>query len=82
MKIAAAALVLCVSCASTMPNMGAPAPERWRVELPSYYEDEPQAAKLVGGVMLTCAVVVGFVVAWPEIEYLFTDQLSLWWYGY
>ena len=81
-KLAAAALVLCGSCAPVARLQGAAGPERWRLAPAGYYEDEPQARTITWGIVLTCGVIAGFVAIWPEIEDLFVENLSTWFYGY
>ena len=81
-RLAAIALVLCVSCASVAHLRGDVPPGRERLAPVGYYDDEPQAPRVALGVTLTCGIIVGFVIFWPDIESLFTSQFSTWFYGY
>ena len=83
MKLSAAVvLVLCVSCAPVAHMQAGPAPERWGLAPAGYYVDEPQARKVAGAVALTCAVIAGFVIAWPEIEDILARDVWAPWFGH
>ena len=81
-RLAAIGLVLCVSCAPVAQMYGGVPPERLTFAPVGYYEDGPEAPRVALGVTLTCGIIAGFVIFWPDIEGLFTSQFSTWFYGY